>query len=556
MSPSVFPAIGVSLALLAAPALGQGAASAPENEFLKRFDEEAAEARAAWLKKKSRAEATAHFLKSIGDVPPGHSEFAHFEALKAQHKKEIEEAQKAETTALDLSQKAFRARSLTAGVARTPVPAASPPANPPEIAAANCILDTDLDVKNFDPGACLTGGGGVSQGTLSLLGRVVDKQGVTASLSVSGSGSKASVRLADTYTIRSRGDTADFYQRKWTLGYNIGVQTTNVTGSEGRLGGLSERSKTRSLTDLDRLDEKISVSGGVSFNKFPRVLAPQFLAGAQPLVDSARRACELENQPNQPQVQCSGRNLVDWINNNPQHLAAFTSHYWGTTQQVAEWGVGLQAELARPVFSYFPFELIEVPDPFNPGSTKQVVDLSRIPTSFPDDPNKEAKLPFAITTYAFRHFSSGVQWNEGITLIGSGTWKRSYEIDKPRRDVIICPVSDGVPTETNELCQTVNVAAPGGISDYLLAGELRTKFGKFWIFPSIGLAPKFTQELKRGRRSLDIPVYVSADKDGKLNGGLRLKWDTGGRNVFGVDRKDELLLSIFFGTTFDFNVTP
>lgn len=535
---------------------GQNLASAPTEvparpstakEYVEQLDANATKAYSAWRSKKNACEDATRFLATIDSAAAGaeHSNNDQYrrdhDFVKEQKDKQCEEAAKAELTAIEARRLADRSKSLLDSSLREGQALAELKKEAPR--TASCILHSD----EFDPSECLKEPKSRSQGALSLPGRVVDRKGATATIAVSGDASKASLRVADIHNLPAwRTRTEDFEQARRTIGYNFGIQTTSITKDGGRLAGLAERSDSRSLTELDRLDEKGSFFAGVSFNQFPK---------RRPMVDikrleaAAQAACQAEN-PNDTSA-CEETRIINWIRANPEHLEAFRELFWATGQRVAEWGIGFQGEIARPVFRYFPFKTVTVVDPFNPEANKTVLDLSDLPAGFPTKPVTEAKLPFTLTTYGFRHFPLSRWNNQGVTLIGSGTFKRAYDITKSRKDVIICPETPDGPS-SNEGCVTINAAAPEGLNEYLLSAEARTLFGKAWIFPGLGFSPKFTLELKRGRRSLDVPFYFAAGKEGVLNGGLRFKWDFDGQDVFGFERKNELLLSIFFATNFDF----
>lgn len=418
----------------------------------------------------------------------------------------------------------------------------------------------------LDPNDCSLAAQGATR--FGVGGRVLDRRGVTIQLSASGSSTEATIQLADKANYRRirtvevdgvEGKRVLESQRPWQLGYKIGIKAAN----SGRVFGVGERDSNRRVGDLDRLDEKVTLVGGLSFGVFPREPASKFEGRATEMYEAAKRACLAEQASGSAEYPstCVGDDLPKWIFESKngsyahaEHVEAFNKVYWGSAQAVPSYGAGYQLELGLPQYSYFPFSLTSVPNLFGGGQAATVADVRNLPARFLDgDPIRERHLTWAQSVYTFWHRPGDEKgWNLGTTVVLSGTHKRSYEFPSGTKDVTVCPTNDlALPAFTTQLCQTVNIADVRRVQDVIGGIELRQHIRGIPAIPEFGILPKFTHEFDRGRNAIDVPIYFTFDDKRKLNGGIRLAHEWGGVTIDGTDRKSKSEVSIFLGTTFD-----
>lgn len=278
-------------------------------------------------------------------------------------------------------------------------------------------------------------------------------------------------------------------------------------------------------------------------------------------------------------AQCSGLGLVRWIFEakaetrdfaHPDAVKLYNAVFWGppTVDTRPRYGWSIRGEVSRPTFDYFPFALTRVADPFKPGKTKTVIDPAQFPTDFASRiVTNEDHLNFALTGRAFIHLSNFrsrnavlnrgassllpfVDRTSGTTLVGTASFVRSDEIEKPFRDVRICPPpTAGQPFVTDQTCTTINIAAPVRKNSFVLGAELRQGIEPFWIVPPTLIAPRITHDFNTDENGLVVPLYFATDLTGTFTGGLRFGHRWGGRNADGSDKKAESLIGVVIGVS-------
>lgn len=413
-------------------------------------------------------------------------------------------------------------------------------------------------------------GSALSQARMTIEDRVLDRRGVTTQISVGSTTSTATLRIADTFNNRivPRGDGA-FSQRAANWGYSLGIQSQLDSNRRARLGGIAETDRNRRLGSLDRLDAGFSVTGGLSRNFFRREDETSFQDRATAMADAARAACRADQSASAPAAPstCEGEQLIAWVfarkadGNfaNQAHVDAFNQVYWGAHQRVAQFGFGLTSEVARPSFSYYPFQTIAVPDPFSGGDTIDVIDRSFVPPSyFAGEPTVNRHWAYTIGAYGFYHFpfhpSDRRNSHYGVTLVPSVTWKVSYQAPSAY-EICVPRLADLV--TTNELCRTVSIADGTRQRTWVLGLEARALFsgrrifGGHGLIPEFAIAPRYTFDTRTDRNALDIPLWFAFDASGQLNGGLRFAWEFGGVDADNEPRRSATGLYLQFGTTFN-----
>ena len=278
-------------------------------------------------------------------------------------------------------------------------------------------------------------------------------------------------------------------------------------------------------------------------------------------------------------VQCSGLGLVRWIFEakaetsdfaRPDAVKLYNTVFWGPppVDPRPRYGWSIRGEISRPTFDYYAFALTKVPDPFKPGKTKTVIDPALFPADFASRLiQNEDHLNFGVTARAFLHLSTFREGNavrnrgvtgllpfvdrtSGTTIVGTASFVRTDDIEKPFRDVKICPPPvAGQTFVTDQTCTTVNIAAPVRKDSFVLGGEIRQGIEPFWIVPATLLSVRLTHDFKSDENGLVIPLYFATDQTGTFTGGLRFGRTWGGRNADGSEKKAESLLGVVVGVS-------
>lgn len=462
------------------------------------------------------------------------------------------------------------AETLAGSGTRKPSKPTRLPKKPPDALA--CSIDTPEERRDLKPNECAwlaqdlsrydsPAGRGLSQGSVTLPDRPLDRRGVTAQLTSSGDKTSISLKLADTINFRRFSTEGPFWQRNWNIGFSLGV-TADVADSKGRIAELGAQSEEDNLSALDRLDERVKATGSISLNWYDRERGKDWQRRGSKMQALAQVACRTDQAKSPPAFPstCRGDQLLAWIfaqkedgsYANPDQVKAFNDVYWGPADKVARGGFGVSVDVAQPSFSYFPFTMVEVPNPLRPGETMKVIDTSNLPQSFlDDDPIRTRHWSYTISPYFFYRIPYAHAPHLGTTIIGSATYKHNY---KKRTEITICPAGPvGAPVVTSELCRkafsTDGVVEEGWVPSI----ELREQYRGFgWgrgLIPELGFAPKFAWDRPAKRYSLDFPVWMTLDDKGALSGGLSIShhW---GRGTGSEPQKPETGVYIFVGTTF------
>lgn len=138
---------------------------------------------------------------------------------------------------------------------------------------------------------------------------------------------------------------------------------------------------------------------------------------------------------------------------------------------------------------------------------------------------KQNQAPWSVGLYG------SVQPSEALVLIlASAQYQHTF---KEGTNGAVCPSSNG--TISPSVCLVGPVDAPSAVTKKLLSLELRGNVAK------VGLGFAVSRDLVAKATSVEIPIYLVADKDGKLSGGLKAGWRS--------DTKDSSL-SVFVGVPF------
>ena len=135
-------------------------------------------------------------------------------------------------------------------------------------------------------------------------------------------------------------------------------------------------------------------------------------------------------------------------------------------------------------------------------------------------------------------------------MVGTASFVRNDEIEKPFRDVRVCPApSGGQPFTTDQACTTLNIARPVRKDSFVLGAELRQGIEPFWIVPPVLLAPRLTHDFSSRENGLVVPLYFATDLTGTFTGGLRFAHTWGGRNADGSQKKSDALIGVVIGVS-------
>jgi hypothetical protein len=492
---------------------------------------------------------------------------------------------------------------------RTLEPIATPPASqavgvpPPPDAQHSCSLDTETSRRAYfaDPRPCekealakadkslRSDQSGIDRIELAgvLPERHLDRRGINATLSNSSDATHATLKVGVKKFFRKPPSReTEYNQRVSTKNYSFGVRAT-----------LDKDDKKKApIGNLDALKGGLSAFVGYSRSFYPpeKLSTPpvgdaDLMQRASDLYSSSEGKAGLSAdcaaaQTKDKKINCSGQGLINWIFSrdasgrfaNPKAVEAYNAVFWGSPQKAPRWGYGFEIEVGRPTFTYYPFALVTVPDPFKPGSTRQVVDPAELAPGFGDRLVKDdVRTTWSLKSFVFGHVSSSDwrnigRWlsgtvapnyyeridnvfsrNKGTTLIGSLAYKKDYAIKKELRDMEICVTPPEQPL--TEICQLANVAAPEKDAGFVVGAELRQLFDTFRVLPTLGIAPRYTYAFSKNRNGLDVPLFLTLDDKGALNGGVKYSREWGGRNADSTDKATESVWSIFLGASLDMN---
>ncbi|HEX8223081.1 MAG TPA: hypothetical protein VF605_04595 [Allosphingosinicella sp.] len=422
------------------------------------------------------------------------------------------------------------------------------------------------DDLNYCPRLALT----ADEGGQFRAGRVADRRGFRGRINATGDSTEATLEFTTTTSSRFLRSTADdpaAGQRIVSKDYTFGIR-----------GPVEDGKKSARLGNLDE------IQGGV--NGYLRFSRNTFLAEDKadvltrgdeklsPLQDTCKKDDDWTKSNLANADRCSGLLLYRWIFEkdpkkggflHPEAVEAYNAVYWSAPKDSHPVrGLGFEVGAGRPKFEYYPFATKEVEDPFQPGKMKTVIDPDAFPADFYAKRTKnDSRYNFSLRGFGYVHGNRShnpfdglpnlFAWSAGTTLIASVTYKRDWNIRKEFKDLEICPIpKPGVSFTDGLLCRKINAAAPEIEKGFVIGGQIRQQIEPGWRFlPPIGIDAKLTHQTWNGRYGLEVPIYFASDKDGALNGGLRLGGEWGGTNDDGTPFESDWSIGIFFGTTFD-----
>lgn len=391
--------------------------------------------------------------------------------------------------------------------------------------------------------------------------------GVGASVAGGSSGSSASISISLARSYKSLRDDRDGVRDNTE--YRL-QRVSRLSGSLGVRADFDKEDKQAATIanfgEKDRLTSNFALFGDLnwSFARSERTdLTRNRAIGTAK--DLAKECLKAEKS------DCEGLNLVRWIFEvddggftNPDAVKAYNEVFWGPPKdKFRRFGAGGYFEVARPKFSYYPFPLTTVTDPFDPGGTKTVIDPASFPANFSTLVTKsEVHYNWTLGSKAFFHLSRErsinslgyinlqdrpglLGWNDGTTWIATVAVTRRDEIDEAFRDIEICPApTTGQAFVTNQTCSKANISRPQRQTGVVLGGEWRQQFRPFWFVPPIMLAPRLTYDVRNDEGGIAIPLLFANDTSGTFNSGLRFGHTWGGTKADGSSKKSETMLGI------------
>lgn len=123
---------------------------------------------------------------------------------------------------------------------------------------------------------------------------------------------------------------------------------------------------------------------------------------------------------------------------------------------------------------------------------------------------------------------------------GALEYQRSF---KEGTSGTICPAN---PTGVEQACLTGALGSPALTERLIASLEYRRllRFGENAFLPSIGLSAMFSYDTLNNNFGFDLPVYLAANADGQLTGGIRFGYRSND------NEKDDYVLGVFVGTAF------
>ncbi|GAA0477529.1 hypothetical protein GCM10009096_19280 [Parasphingorhabdus litoris] len=141
---------------------------------------------------------------------------------------------------------------------------------------------------------------------------------------------------------------------------------------------------------------------------------------------------------------------------------------------------------------------------------------------------------------------------EGIMGIASVKYSSAYDFPADAKGITVCNIEN--PLIILADCNSLNIDKPRKRSGFSGGLEGRLIFRNFPVVDLVGFAPKFEYRFDDGLKSLDLPLYVSANDKGLGTSGIRVQGNWGGRDLLGNSRKKDWGLSIFYSASLDFLV--
>lgn len=151
--------------------------------------------------------------------------------------------------------------------------------------------------------------------------------------------------------------------------------------------------------------------------------------------------------------------------------------------------------------------------------------------SFNEQKNKRSLYSFGTSVAYLPRLDSPVGWFAGAE------YKRSYKLpDAETR----CPLP--ATGATSVTCFTAAFGPPVSDNTASLFGAVRLN-GKLLGELPLSAELKIVHDVSAREWGVTMPIYFLRNKDGDLNGGVRLGWDS---------EKDDFLFGVFVGSAFDF----
>lgn len=281
--------------------------------------------------------------------------------------------------------------------------------------------------------------------------------------------SSASIKLSKIQSFSKRDDKAVF-------------DTWSITAS----APLSKSGDDTTIANLDGLTNSASLELGFSQFRAPGVKrsAAEVFGKVSELDVVCRRVFEArklkENTPVPDKLEGCDANLV-YTHGDSDDIHAFDSAFWNLDKSRARWLWGGTAKLGYQDYEYLTTD----------STTKQ----------------KRNETPWSVGAWGAVQ-PGDVPW----LLLANVQYQRAF---KDGDNAVVCPV----PTPPNPtVCAAGALNAPKSITKKLLTLELRGRPGDF------GFALSVTRDFEAKVTGVDIPLYLVADKDGKLTAGLKAGW--------------------------------
>lgn len=428
--------------------------------------------------------------------------------------------------------------SLPAARASRPKPVSLPDPKPgptPELSGKDppsCLLTAPFDTRMFDPEDCLKAA--PASGSITIGDRPVQRDGFSAQLTSEGSANAVTLRYSKAFARRTPllNSGQDLNGWRWSFG----VATSSAKGSDTAfIARVAENDEDRRLFESDKLDAGFKVSFGLQYNAFGSSSKNGLESEVTNVIDSAKAMCKLYPNISGKVNDCSDAQIYHWIKSNSGFYQALNNAYWGKAKSESRGGLGLQFELARPQFTYFPL---------NPALIMTTAD---IPAGFPDKTMTASKLDISALAYAF------TMTRKNTSFLLSYSYKREWTTPAALADVTICTPDTPSPIFVGR-CKLMTINAPTATHSHFGGVEFRHYWDGFGIVPALGIAPRYTYEIRLDRHAIDVPIWLAVNEaETALNAGVRVIGGFGGRNVLGEPRKLDWGLAFFLGTNFSFS---
>jgi hypothetical protein len=238
----------------------------------------------------------------------------------------------------------------------------------------------------------------------------------------------------------------------------------------------------------------------------------------------------------------------------PKLAADYWGLFWDDGDNVTpEWGGGVSYEHVWNKIKVSQATL--VPDPTKPDKLVLIPDRG-FPLVSGDPVEEEDSTLQAYISRFVRTRTNWFQKPRGLYtdgVMGLVSIAREVRWEYRQSDLegfSYCPVP--APGALFGSCTSVNIDRPYRRSAYSLGAEARTKFEHVPIINVLGLAPKFSWRLSDDHKTIDAPLYLTADDKGVATSGVRFTHSWDGRDLLGNALDKEWEVSFFFSTSLDF----